>query len=98
MGVNSKAKAARARKSATESERKERDACEKEEMYWREAEGAKLRAAKKREEEAEKRVEAAARRAEASKLVEMEEKEIEKANKKLKNSLMSERAKGDQDR
>uniref|UniRef100_A0A2N9HJH7 Coiled-coil domain-containing protein n=1 Tax=Fagus sylvatica TaxID=28930 RepID=A0A2N9HJH7_FAGSY len=82
MGVNSKAEAARARKSATESERKDRDAREKEEMYWREAEGAKSRAAKKREEEAEKRAEAAARRAEARKLVEMEEKEIEKANKK----------------
>ncbi len=34
MGVNRKAEAARARKSATESERKERDAHEKEEMYW----------------------------------------------------------------
>ncbi|GMY29559.1 coiled-coil domain-containing protein 124-like protein isoform X1 [Fagus crenata] len=34
MGVNRKAEAARARKSATESERKERDAREKEEMYW----------------------------------------------------------------
>ncbi len=34
MGVNRKAEAARGRKSATESERKERDAHEKEEMYW----------------------------------------------------------------
>jgi broad specificity polyphosphatase/5'/3'-nucleotidase SurE len=97
MGVNSKAEAARVGKRATESERKERDAREKEEMYWREAKGAKSRAAKKREKEAEKRAEAAARRAEACKLVEMEEKEIEKANKKLKNSPMSERAKGDRD-
>ncbi|GMY06314.1 hypothetical protein FCV25MIE_01553 [Fagus crenata] len=64
---------------------------EKEEMYWREAKGAKSRDAKKHEEEAEKR-------AEARKLVEMEEKEIEKANKKLKNSPMSERAEGDRDR
>ncbi|KDP47146.1 hypothetical protein JCGZ_00037 [Jatropha curcas] len=79
MGVNSKAEAARARKSATESERKEREAREKEEQYWREAEGTKSRAAKKREEEAEKRAEAAARRAEARRLAEMEEKEIDKS-------------------
>ena len=95
--MNSKAEAGRARKSATELEWKKRDACEKEEMYWHKVEGAKSRVAKKREEEAEKRVEAAARRAEASKLVEIEEKEIEKANKKLKNSPMSEKAEGDRD-
>ncbi|KAE8690700.1 Detected protein of confused Function [Hibiscus syriacus] len=82
MGVNSKAEAARERKSAVESERKDREAREKEEQYWREAEGSKSRAAKKREEEAEKRVEAAARRAEARRQAEMEEKEIEKALKK----------------
>ncbi|KAF5449049.1 hypothetical protein F2P56_029537 [Juglans regia] len=82
MGVNSKAEVARARKSATESERKDREAREKEEQYWREAEGAKSRAAKKREEEAEKRAEAAARKAEARRLAEMEEKELEKAGKK----------------
>ncbi|KAL1811629.1 uncharacterized protein LOC108227807 [Daucus carota subsp. sativus] len=82
MGVNSKAEAARSRKSATESERKDREAREKEEQYWREAEGAKSRAAKKREEEAEKRAEAAARKAEAKRLAEIEEKELEKAVKK----------------
>lgn len=82
MGVNSKAEEARARKSATESERKEREAREKEEQYWREAEGAKSRAAKKREEEAEKRAEAAAKKAEARRLAELEEKELEKAMKK----------------
>lgn len=82
MGVNSKAEAAKARKSATESERKEREARDKEEQYWREAEGAKSRAAKKREEESEKRAEAAARKAEARRLAELEEKELEKAAKK----------------
>ncbi|KAJ0077426.1 hypothetical protein Patl1_35846 [Pistacia atlantica] len=82
MGVNSKAEAARARKSATESERKEREAREKEEQYWREAEGGKSRAAKKREEEAEKRAEAAARKAEAKRLAELEEKELEKSMRK----------------
>ncbi|KAL5561279.1 hypothetical protein UlMin_031026 [Ulmus minor] len=82
MGVNSKAEAARARKSATESERKDRESREKEESYWREAEAGKSRAAKKREEEAEKRAEAAARRAEARRLAEQEEKELEKLNKK----------------
>ncbi|KAK3193032.1 hypothetical protein Dsin_024342 [Dipteronia sinensis] len=82
MGVNSKAEVARARKSATESERKDRESREKEEQYWREAEGAKSRAAKKREDEAEKRAEAAARKAEAKRLAELEEKELEKAMKK----------------
>ncbi|KAL5858548.1 hypothetical protein ACOSQ3_006006 [Xanthoceras sorbifolium] len=82
MGVNSKAEVARARKSATETERKEREAKEKEEQYWREAEGGKSRAAKKREDEAEKRAEAAARKAEARRLAELEEKELEKSMKK----------------
>ncbi|XP_031380791.1 coiled-coil domain-containing protein 124 [Punica granatum] len=82
MGVNSKAEVARARKSATESERKEREAREKEEHYWREAEGPKSRAAKKREEEAEKRAEALARKAEARRLAELEEKDLEKQMRK----------------
>ncbi|CAK9177890.1 unnamed protein product [Ilex paraguariensis] len=82
MGVNSKAEEARARKSATEAERKERDARQKEDQYWHEAEGNKSRAAKKREEESEKRAEAAARKAEARRLAEQEEKEIEKTMRK----------------
>ncbi|TXG64956.1 hypothetical protein EZV62_011950 [Acer yangbiense] len=82
MGVNSKAEVARARKSATESDRKDRESREKEEQYWREAEGAKSRAAKKREDEAEKRAEVAARKAEAKRLAELEEKELEKSMKK----------------
>ncbi|GMP64397.1 hypothetical protein CsSME_00025698 [Camellia sinensis var. sinensis] len=55
MGVNSKAEEARARKTATEAERKDRDARDKEDQYWREAEGSKSRAAKKRAEEAKRR-------------------------------------------
>ncbi|XP_061355726.1 uncharacterized protein LOC133300223 [Gastrolobium bilobum] len=82
MGVNTKAEAARARKSSVEEERKERETRDKEEQYWRDAEGSKSRAAKKREEEAEKRAEAAARRAEARRLAELEEKELEKSMKK----------------
>lgn len=82
MGVNSKAEEARARKNATEADRKDRESREKEDQYWREAEGAKSRAAKKREEEAEKRAEAAARKAEARRIAEQEEKELEKAGKK----------------
>lgn len=82
MGVNNKAEEARARKSATEADRKAREAREKEEQYWREAEGSKSRAAKKREEESEKRAEAAARRAEARRLAEKEEKELEKSIRK----------------
>ncbi|KAG9130454.1 hypothetical protein Leryth_004418 [Lithospermum erythrorhizon] len=82
MGVNSKAEAARERRSAAESERKDHEAKEKEEQYWRQAEGEKSRAAKKREDEAKKQAEAAARKAEARKLADLEEKEIEKALKK----------------
>ncbi|KAL8556548.1 hypothetical protein ACS0TY_004119 [Phlomoides rotata] len=82
MGVNSKAEESRARKNATDAERKERESKEKEDQYWREAEGAKSRAAKKREEEAEKRNEANARKAEARRLAELEEKELEKSMKK----------------
>ncbi|MED6184967.1 hypothetical protein PIB30_052505 [Stylosanthes scabra] len=82
MGVNTKAEAARARKSAVETERKERETKIKEEEYWREAEGPKSRAAKKKEEEADKKAEAAARKAEARRLAEQEEKELEKSMKK----------------
>ncbi|PWA54717.1 hypothetical protein CTI12_AA433410 [Artemisia annua] len=82
MGVNSKAEAARARKSATESERKDQQAREKDDQYWQQAEGAKSRAAKKREEESEKKAEAAARKAEARRLAELEEQELEKSLKK----------------
>ena len=76
MGVNSKAEEARARKNALEADKKSREVREKEEQYWREAEGSKSRAAKKREEESEKRAEAAARKAEARRLAEQEEKEL----------------------
>ncbi|KAF8405498.1 hypothetical protein HHK36_010405 [Tetracentron sinense] len=82
MGTNSKAEAARARESATEMERKEREGREKEEQYWREAEGTQSRASKKREDEGEKRAEATARKAEARRLAEQEEKEVEKGDKK----------------
>ncbi|GMH02931.1 hypothetical protein Nepgr_004770 [Nepenthes gracilis] len=79
MGENSKAEAARARKGAIEAERKEREAREKEDQYWRVAEGPKSKAAKKREEVAGKRAEDAARRAEARRLAEQEEKDLEKS-------------------
>ncbi|KAK4764812.1 hypothetical protein SAY86_025902 [Trapa natans] len=82
MGVNNKSEEARAQKNAAESERKDREAREKEEKYWREAEGSKSRASKKREEEAEKRAETLARKAEARRLVELEEKDLEKAMRK----------------
>ncbi|XP_031484387.1 uncharacterized protein LOC116253611 [Nymphaea colorata] len=83
MGVNSKAEAARARKSAAEEERKFKETREKEDAYWREAgEGQKSRAARKKEEDAEKRAEAAARKAEARRIAEQEEKDLEKAGKK----------------
>lgn len=82
MGVNSKSEAARARKTAVEVERKDREVREKEDQYWRDTEGSKSRAAKKREEEAEKKAEAVARRAEARRLAEQEEKEIDKSMKK----------------
>ena len=73
MGVNSKAEAARERRSAEESDRKQKAERAKEEDYWREAEGSKSRAARRREEEAEKKAEAAARKAENRRLAEAEE-------------------------
>ncbi|CAH8363853.1 unnamed protein product [Eruca vesicaria subsp. sativa] len=82
MGVNSKAEVARSRKNAAEAEQKDRQTREKEEQYWREAEGPKSKAAKKREEEAEKKAETAAKKAEAKRLAEQEERELEKALKK----------------
>ncbi|KAJ0967916.1 hypothetical protein J5N97_024833 [Dioscorea zingiberensis] len=82
MGVNSKAEASRARKSATEAERKDRDAREKEEQYWREAEGSKSRAAKRRDDEAEKRAEAAVRKAENRRLADLEQQELDRAGRK----------------
>uniref|UniRef100_A0A1D1XZ49 Coiled-coil domain-containing protein 124 n=1 Tax=Anthurium amnicola TaxID=1678845 RepID=A0A1D1XZ49_9ARAE len=82
MGVNSKAEAARTRKSATEAERKDREAHEKEERYWKEAEGSKSRAAKKREDEAEKRAEVAARKAENRKIAETEQVDLERSMRK----------------
>ncbi|XP_078448208.1 coiled-coil protein [Wolffia australiana] len=82
MGINSKAEEARARRSEAEVERKERAAREKEEQYWKEAEGAKSRSAKKREDEADKRAEAAARKAENRRIAEMEQIELDKAMRK----------------
>ncbi|XP_077220154.1 coiled-coil protein [Tasmannia lanceolata] len=82
MGTNSKAEEARARKTATDAEKKEKEARQKEEQYWKEAEGSKTRAAKKREEEAEKRAEATARKAEIRRLADLEQKELEKATRK----------------
>ncbi|KAF0891240.1 hypothetical protein E2562_009418 [Oryza meyeriana var. granulata] len=72
MGVNSKAEAARERRSVAEADRKDRAERAKEEEYWREAEGPKSRAARRREEDAEKRAEAAARKAENRRLAEAE--------------------------
>ncbi|XP_051218647.1 uncharacterized protein [Lolium perenne] len=79
MGVNSKAEAARERRSAEESDRRQKAERSKEEEYWREAEGSKPRAARRREEEAEKKAEAAARRAENRRLAEAEEAALARA-------------------
>lgn len=83
LGTNTKAEAARERKGAAEAEKKERDSREREDRYWKEAEGPKSRAAKKREEEAEKRAEANARRADNRKIVEQEILELEKLSRKI---------------
>lgn len=83
MGANSKSEEAKARKIATETEKKVRETKEKEEQFWKEAElGGKTKASKKKEEEAEKKAETAARKAEAKRIAEMEEKELEKASVK----------------
>lgn len=76
MGVNSKAEVAKSRKKAAEAEQKDRQTRDKEEQYWREAEGPKSKAAKKREEEAEK-AESAAKKSDARRLAEQEDKELE---------------------
>ncbi|KAK8965216.1 hypothetical protein KSP40_PGU021261 [Platanthera guangdongensis] len=82
LGTNSKADSARDRKFAAEAEKKVFDSREQEERFWKEAEGPKSRAVKKREEEAEKRAEAAARRAENRELAEQELLELEKLTRK----------------
>ncbi|KAJ6812733.1 putative coiled-coil domain-containing protein 124-like [Iris pallida] len=82
LSTNTKAEAARSRKTATELEKKDKAAGEKEEQFWKEAEGPKSRAAKKRDEEAEKKAEAAAKKAEKKRLEEMEQLELEKAARK----------------
>ncbi|XP_057956429.1 uncharacterized protein LOC131149732 [Malania oleifera] len=82
MGTNSKAKATRAHKSTTEADRKDREACEKEEQYWRDVEGTKSHTAKKRKEDVEKHIEAATHKAKARYLAKQEEKSLEKSLKK----------------
>ncbi|RCV46693.1 hypothetical protein SETIT_9G552100v2 [Setaria italica] len=76
MGVNTKAEAARARRSAAEAERRDREARAQEEAYWQAAEGPKSRSVRRREEDAENRAEAAARRAENRRLAELEQQQL----------------------
>lgn len=83
MGTNSKAEEARARKAEAQVERKVKEERQREESYWKDAEGPASRAAKKREEEAERRAEAAAKKLEAKKLAEQEERELEKYGKRV---------------
>ena len=87
LGVNSKAEEARARKAASEAEKKEREASEKVDLYWKEAEGGKSRAAKKKEEDAARRADAIAKKAEAKKLAELEEKELDSYGKRVDKKL-----------
>lgn len=88
MGTNSKAEEARARKAEQQLEKKVKDERNKEESYWKDAEGPASRAAKKKEEEAERRAEAAAKKAEAKKLAEQEEKELEQYGKRVDKKAM----------
>ncbi|KAH9623890.1 hypothetical protein KSS87_015665 [Heliosperma pusillum] len=81
MGVNSKAEEARLRKAASESDKRDKQARDKEEQYWQAAEGPKSKSAKKREEDEAKRAETAAKKAEARRLAEIEAAEIDKALK-----------------
>lgn len=83
MGTNSKAEEARARKAEAHVEKKVKEEKQKEESYWKDAEGPASKAAKKREEEAERRAEAAAKKLEAKKLAEQEDKELEKYGKRV---------------
>ncbi|KAG2321614.1 hypothetical protein Bca52824_014827 [Brassica carinata] len=79
MGVNSKAEVARSRKNAAEAEQKDRQTREKEEQYWREAEGPKSR---RRSGRRTRRRPRPPPRTEAKRLAEQEERELEKALKK----------------
>ena len=79
MGLNSKAEEARERKNLAETDRKQRESRAKEDQYWREAEGEKSKAAKKKEEEAEKRAEDAEKR-----VKEAGEKAVEEYKKRFK--------------
>ncbi|XP_057962184.1 uncharacterized protein LOC131153756 [Malania oleifera] len=83
MGTNSKVEGARARKSATEVDHKNREAHKKEEQYWRDAEDTKSHASKKHHEDIKKRTKATAQKAKACCLAEHEEKSLEKSLKKL---------------
>lgn len=83
MGTNSKAEEARARKADAHVEKKVKEERQKEESYWKDAEGPASKAAKKREEEAERKAEAVAKKLEAKKLAEQEEKELEKYGKRV---------------
>lgn len=83
MGTNSKAEEARTRKAEAHVEKKVKEERQKEETFWKDAEGPASRAAKKREEEAERKASAAAKKLEAKKLAEQEEKELEKYGKRV---------------
>lgn len=83
MGTNSKAEEARSRKAEAQTEKKVKDERQKEENFWKDAEGPPSKASKKKEEEAERKAEAAAKRAEAKKLAEQEEKELAQYGKRV---------------
>ncbi|KAJ7129965.1 hypothetical protein O6H91_Y558000 [Diphasiastrum complanatum] len=83
MGINSKSEEARTRKAAAQSEKKEKEERDKEERLWKEMEGPKSKASKKKEEDAERRAEAAAKRAEAKRLAEQEAKELDAYGKRV---------------
>lgn len=55
MGVNTKAEAARARRSAAKADRRDRNAHTKGEAYWQAAEGPKSHSARRHEEDAKNR-------------------------------------------
>eukprot|EP00897_Mesotaenium_endlicherianum_P000174 jgi/Mesen1/10157/ME000076S09658 len=87
MGLNSKAEEARVRKEAASSDKKEKESKAKEDAAWND-EGAKSKAAKKKEEDAGRKAEAAAKKLEAKRLAEEEEKELAKILKKPANKAV----------
>jgi len=83
MSTNSKAEEARSRKMEAQTQKKVEEERQRQETFWKDAEGPLSKAEKKKSEDAMRRTEAAAKRAEAKKLAEQEENELAQYGKRV---------------